>query len=214
MKKLIELFNKKYGDTYGVIDDSLCGEDLYKAYKIIKTLCKDDTEVMEMLEEVKLPDPKTATESIEKINIECVADIPDDVATKKYVDDRISNLNIDGNIDLSEYAKIVDVPSKTSQLQNDSNFTANSIADEDITNVSRSFTVNVPSSVLINPEDGYMQGKKIEGGGIVDNAEYNITSFIPVHPGDQIVISHLNRLFWCNASKEKFNQQQQGDTTN
>ena len=46
MKKLIELFNKKYGDTYGVIDDSLCGEDLYKAYKIIKTLCKDDTEVM------------------------------------------------------------------------------------------------------------------------------------------------------------------------
>ena len=294
MKKLIELFNKKYGDTYGVIDDSLCGEDLYKAYKIIKTLCKDDTEVMEMLEEVKLPDPKTATESIEKINIECVADIPDDVATKKYVDDRISNLNIDGNIDLSEYAKIVDVPSKTSQLQNDSNFvtetalnnkgyltehqdlssyakknempkktsqltndsnfvtetvlnskgyltehqdlsgyaqtsaiptktsqlqndsnfTANSIADEDVTSVSRKFTVSSPSSVLINPEDGYMQGKKIEGGGIVDNAEYNITSFIPVHPGDQIVISHLNRLFWCNASKEKFNQQQQGDTTN
>ena len=214
MKKLIELFNKKYGDTYGIIDDSLCGEDLYKAYKIIKTLCKDDTEVMEMLEEVKLPDPKTATESIEKINIECVADIPDDVATKKYVDDRISNLNIDGNIDLSEYAKIVDVPSKTSQLQNDSNFTANSIADEDVTSVSRKFTVSSPSSVLVNPDDGYMKGKKIEGGGIVDNADYNITSFIPVHPGDQIVISHLNRLFWCNASKEKFNQQQQGDTTN
>ena len=214
MKKLIELFNKKYGDTYGVIDDSLCGEDLYKAYKIIKTLCKDDTEVMEMLEEVKLPDPKTATESIEKINIECVADIPDDVATKKYVDDRISNLNIDGNIDLSEYAKIVDVPSKTSQLQNDSNFTANSIADEDVTSVSRKFTVSSPSSVLVNPDDGYMKGKKIEGGGIVDNADYNITSFIPVHPGDAIVISHLNRMFWCNASKEKFNQQQQGDTTN
>ena len=116
MKKLIELFNKKYGDTYGVIDDSLCGEDLYKAYKIIKTVCKDDTEVMEMLEKVKLPDPKTATESIEKINIECVADIPDDVATKKYVDDRINNLNIDGNIDLSEYAKIVDVNNAFNEL--------------------------------------------------------------------------------------------------
>ena len=69
MKKLINLFNKKYGHIYGVIDDSIDNEDVFKAYKIIKTLCADDIEIMEMLEKVKLPEPKTASESIEKINI-------------------------------------------------------------------------------------------------------------------------------------------------
>ena len=142
-----------------------------------------------------------------------------------------NDINIDGgNIDLSSYAKKKDIPTKTSQMTNDSDFATNasvdekiealgdvgtnSLADEDITPVSRKVTVNVPSSVLINPDDGYMQGKKISGGGIVDDPDYNITSFIPVSPGDAIVISHLNRMFWCNADKVKFDQQQQGDTTN
>lgn len=69
MKQLIDLFNKKYGKQYGVIDDSFSNEDTYKIYKIIKTLCSDDTEMMELLNRVKLPEPKTAKESIEKINI-------------------------------------------------------------------------------------------------------------------------------------------------
>ena len=69
MKQLIDLFNKKYGKQYGVIDDSFSNEDTYKIYKIIKTLCSDDKEIMTVLEKVKLPEPKTAKESIEKINI-------------------------------------------------------------------------------------------------------------------------------------------------
>ena len=69
MKQLIDLFNKKYGKQYGVIDDSFSNEDIYKIYKIIKTLCSDDKEIMTVLEKVKLPEPKTAKESIEKINI-------------------------------------------------------------------------------------------------------------------------------------------------
>ena len=72
MKKLIELFNKKYGHIYGVIDDSIDNEDVFKAYKIIKTLCADDTEIMELLNRVKLPSPKTAKESIDKIDAEYV----------------------------------------------------------------------------------------------------------------------------------------------
>ena len=72
MKKLIELFNKKYGHIYGVIDDSIDNEDVFKAYKIIKTLCADDTEIMELLDRVKLPSPKTAKESIDKIDAEYV----------------------------------------------------------------------------------------------------------------------------------------------
>lgn len=72
MKKLIELFNKKYGHIYGVIDDSIDNEDVFKAYKIIKTLCADDIEIMEMLDRIKLPSPKTARESIDKIDAEYV----------------------------------------------------------------------------------------------------------------------------------------------
>ena len=72
MKKLIELFNKKYGHIYGVIDDSIDNEDVFKAYKIIKTLCADDIEIMELLDRVKLPSPKTAKESIDKIDAEYV----------------------------------------------------------------------------------------------------------------------------------------------
>ena len=72
MKKLIELFNKKYGHIYGIIDDSIDNEDVFKAYKIIKTLCADDIEIMELLDRVKLPSPKTAKESIDKIDAEYV----------------------------------------------------------------------------------------------------------------------------------------------
>ena len=73
MKKLIELFNKKYGATYGIIDDSIDNEDVYKVYKMIKSLCSDDNEIMDMLNKIKLPNPRTASESIEKINAEHVS---------------------------------------------------------------------------------------------------------------------------------------------
>lgn len=110
MKKLIELFNKKYGDTYGIIDDSLCGEDLYKAYKIIKTLCKDDTEVMEMLEKVKLPDPKTASESIDKIDAEHVNGGMTEDDLMKYnipFDGReVTEIIYDGNMENYEHVEL------------------------------------------------------------------------------------------------------------
>ena len=86
MKKLIELFNKKYGHIYGVIDDSIDNEDVFKAYKIIKTLCADDNEIMELLNRVKLPEPKTAKESIEKININVSGGGGTDTSIKEYID--------------------------------------------------------------------------------------------------------------------------------
>lgn len=69
MKKVIDLFNKKYGKELGVIDDSLTTSDIYKAYELISEICKDDVEIMEMLEEVKLPDPKTPSEILSKIKM-------------------------------------------------------------------------------------------------------------------------------------------------
>ena len=92
MKKLIELFNKKYGATYGIIDDSIDNEDVYKVYKIIKSLCSDDNEIMDMLNKIKLPNPRTASESIEKINAEHVSgEGLDDLI--KYVDDNLPHYN-------------------------------------------------------------------------------------------------------------------------
>lgn len=93
MKQLIELFNKKYGATYGVIDDSIDNEDVYKVYKMIKSLCSDDQEIMEMLNKIKLPNPRTASESIEKINAEHVSEGGvDDLI--KYVDDKTEILPV------------------------------------------------------------------------------------------------------------------------
>ena len=93
MKKLIELFNKKYGATYGIIDDSIDNEDVYKVYKMIKSLCGNDQEIMEMLNKIKLPNPRTASESIEKINAEHVSgEGLDDLI--KYVDDKTEILPV------------------------------------------------------------------------------------------------------------------------
>lgn len=70
MKKIIELFNKKYGKQYGCFDDGITSEEAYKIYKIIKTLCANDEEIMTALNKVKLPEPKTSSEVIEKIMAE------------------------------------------------------------------------------------------------------------------------------------------------
>ena len=93
MKKLIELFNKKYGATYGIIDDSIDNEDVYKVYKMIKSLCSDDQEIMDMLNKIKLPNPRTASESIEKINAEHMSGEGLDNLIK-YVDEKTEILPV------------------------------------------------------------------------------------------------------------------------
>ena len=87
MKKLIDLFNKKYGSVYGIIDDSIDNEDVYKVYKMIKSLCGNDQEIMEILNKIELPSPRTAKESIEKININVSGGL-----SKEYVDEHDDNL--------------------------------------------------------------------------------------------------------------------------
>ena len=99
MKKLIELFNKKYGHIYGVIDDSIDNEDVYKVYKMIKSLCSDDQEIMEMLNKIELPSPRTAKESIEKVNINVSGGL-----SKDYVDDKTEILPVKNNYIIFEDA--------------------------------------------------------------------------------------------------------------
>ena len=57
---------------------------------MIKSLYSDDNEIMDILNKIKLPNPRTASESIEKINAEHVSgEGLDDLI--KYVDDAIAN---------------------------------------------------------------------------------------------------------------------------
>ena len=73
-------------------NDSIDNEDVYKVYKMIKSLCGNDQEIMEMLNKIKLPNPRTASESIEKINAEHVSgEGLDDLI--KYVDDNLPHYN-------------------------------------------------------------------------------------------------------------------------
>lgn len=64
MKKLIEMYNNKYGNKYGIIDDDLTKEDMYKVCSMIKNICKNDMEIMSKLNNVSLPKPSTPSESL------------------------------------------------------------------------------------------------------------------------------------------------------
>lgn len=70
MQKLIQMFNEKYGEELGIIDDSLSVSEIYKAYQLIAEICNGDDDIMERLGEVKLPEPKTPSEMLAKIELE------------------------------------------------------------------------------------------------------------------------------------------------
>ena len=142
MKQLIDLFNKKYGSVYGVIDDSIDNEDVYKVYKMIKSLCGNDQEIMEMLNKIKLPSPRTAKESIEKINAEHVSGgssespfkcewvdiLPENLTELNYnynyeftEEDRINNLEVTDDIEIKLELTYYDGVTKKTVIMNKDN---------------------------------------------------------------------------------------------
>ena len=66
MKKLIKMYNEKYGDTLGVIDDDFNKEQMYRIYYFIKNNC-DDEEIQARLEKIKLDKPKTLEQQLTKL---------------------------------------------------------------------------------------------------------------------------------------------------
>lgn len=72
MKKLIKMYNEKYGNTLGVIDDDFNKEQMYRIYYFIKNNC-DDEEIQARLEKIKLDKPKTLEQQLTKLESEhCV----------------------------------------------------------------------------------------------------------------------------------------------
>ena len=66
MKKLIKMYNEKYGKTLGIIDDDFNKEQMYRIYYFIKNNC-DDKEIQARLEKIKLDKPKTLEQQLTKL---------------------------------------------------------------------------------------------------------------------------------------------------
>ena len=66
MKKLIKMYNEKYGNTLGVIDDDFNKEQMYRIYYFIKNNC-DDKDIQARLEKIKLDKPKTLEQQLSKL---------------------------------------------------------------------------------------------------------------------------------------------------
>ena len=69
MKKLIKMYNEKYGDTLGVIDDDFNKEQMYRIYYFIKNNC-EDKDIQERLAKIKLDKPKTLEQQLTKLESE------------------------------------------------------------------------------------------------------------------------------------------------
>ena len=66
MKKLIKMYNEKYGDTLGVIDDDFNKEQMYRIYYFIKNNC-DDKDIQDRLKMINLDKPKTLEQQLTKL---------------------------------------------------------------------------------------------------------------------------------------------------
>ena len=119
-------------------------------------------------------------------------------ATQKDVDEKIANAQLGGGeVDLSKYAKITDLPTKTSQLNNDSGYVTDtemrtaienaSLGDEvDLTGYAREEDIPTRTSQLTNDSgfvnESFVTNKISEAqlsGGEVDLSGYATTDMIP-----------------------------------
>ena len=103
MKKLIKMYNEKYGDTLGVIDDDFNKEQMYRIYYFIKNNC-DDKEIQARLEKIKLDKPKTLEQQLTKLEGENNkggvqdTDLPHTISSKVLVTVPAKDIKIEGMI--------------------------------------------------------------------------------------------------------------------
>ena len=82
LKKLIKMYNEKFGDTLGVIDDDFNKEQMYRIYYFIKNNC-NDKDIQYRLEKIKLDKPKTLEQQLTKLEGEHNTGTKDDVSNDK-----------------------------------------------------------------------------------------------------------------------------------
>lgn len=69
MKKLIKIYNEKYGNTLGIIDDDFNKEQMYRIYYFIKNNC-EDKEIQDRIKMINLDKPKTLEQQLTKLESE------------------------------------------------------------------------------------------------------------------------------------------------
>lgn len=62
MVKLVEYFNENYGNEYGNIDYPRTSKEMYQVYQVIKSYGIKDDKLLELLNAIVLPKPKTNKE--------------------------------------------------------------------------------------------------------------------------------------------------------
>lgn len=99
MKKLIKMYNEKYGNTLGVIDDDFNKEQMYRIYYFIKNNC-DDKDIQERLAKIKLDKPKTLEQQLTKLEGESdkSANLPYTVSSKVLTTISANNVTTYDNI--------------------------------------------------------------------------------------------------------------------
>ena len=97
MNRLIEFFNEKYGDKYGKISYPRTTLQIYRVYQSIKSYGIKDEELVKLLHNVKLPNPKSIEEK--ELYTDCLYNKDDseieidtnNLTTKEYVDNSLKN---------------------------------------------------------------------------------------------------------------------------
>lgn len=86
MKKLIKMYNEKYGDTLGIIDDDFNKEQMYRIYYFIKNNC-DDKDIQDRIKMINLDKPKTLEQQLTKLEGEHNKVIPSNNEFKEFTFD-------------------------------------------------------------------------------------------------------------------------------
>ena len=84
MNELIKYFNENYSKDYGKISYPRTTIQIYQVYQIIKSSGIEDEKILALLENVKLPKPKTIEEK--EMYAECIYESVNMPASRKYVD--------------------------------------------------------------------------------------------------------------------------------
>ena len=75
MVKLIKYFNENYGQQYGNIDYPRTSKEMYRVYQVIKSYGIKDEKLLELLNAIVLPKPKTTKER--EMFSECLYEVSD-----------------------------------------------------------------------------------------------------------------------------------------
>jgi hypothetical protein len=80
------MYNEKYGDTLGIIDDDFNKEQMYRIYYFIKNNC-DDKDIQDRIKMINLDKPKTLEQQLTKLEGEHNKVIPSNNEFKEFTFD-------------------------------------------------------------------------------------------------------------------------------